>query len=73
MDPDPAALVARVVRGAMTERGIADERLAHTTGIPLPTLRHRLAGRSPFTIAELETVAAVLGTSASALLQRGLR
>jgi lambda repressor-like predicted transcriptional regulator len=63
-------LVAHAVLAAMEDRGLSVQMLAHATGIPPHALRDRLAATSPFTLAELELVADVLGTRPSSLLER---
>lgn len=54
----------------MVEQAVTPPMLSHATGIPARTLRHRLARRSAFTLAELELVAQFLGTRPSSVLER---
>lgn len=60
--------VAAAVAHAMAVGGWSEKALAEATGIARVTLRRRLAG-SPFDIAELDAIAAALGTTVSALLE----
>lgn len=59
------ALVAHAITTAMRDQGVTAAGLAAATGIPLTTLRDRLAGRSPFLLAELERIGEVLGSRPS--------
>lgn len=70
MDTKPHRFVAQVIVAAMDEQGMTASMLADATGIPLGLLRHRLAHRSPFTLAELDLVAQILGTRPSGVLER---
>lgn len=60
--------VAAAVEAARTSAGIGKDRLADQSGIPQTTLKRRLAGVSPFTVAELDAVASVLGVEIETLL-----
>lgn len=64
----PTEAVARTVCAAMDRGGKSAKQLAEETHIPRTTLARRLAGQSPFTIPELEQVAAALGTTARDIL-----
>jgi len=60
--------VAEVIRDSMERADESVKHLAEVTFIPRTTLLRRLAGTSPFTIPELERVAAVLDTSVAQIL-----
>ncbi|HEU5223476.1 MAG TPA: helix-turn-helix transcriptional regulator [Candidatus Lumbricidophila sp.] len=60
------------VDAARVRRRVQQEDLAHNTGIPLTTLRRRLAGTTSFTVAEIERVGATLKVSAGDLVQSAL-
>ena len=53
----------------MDVRGLDEQILAEASGIPLPTLRARLEARSPFTLDELDRIAACLGRTPSSLIE----
>ncbi|WP_243061199.1 helix-turn-helix transcriptional regulator [Nocardioides sp. SR21] len=57
------AVQAAIEAAGQTQLGVAEE-----SGIPRTTLIRRLRGLSAFTVAELEAIAAVLGTTVSNLL-----
>ena len=61
-------LVAHAITTAMRDQGVTVTALATATGIPLWILRDRLAGRTPFRLAELERIAGVLGSRPSSWL-----
>lgn len=65
MDPDLTAQVAAAVRERLATSEHTERSLSESTGIPRTTLKRRLAGRSPFTIAELGHVARELGVAAA--------
>lgn len=56
-----------IVAALMQAAGITEHALAVKTGIPLTTLRRRIAG-ADFTASELRKVAVALGTTAAAIL-----
>lgn len=60
--------VAQTVVSAMQADGWSEKALADATGIPRVTLRRRLVG-SPFNVAELAAIAAVLNTTVTALIE----
>lgn len=64
----PTEAVAQTVRDAMDRAGESAKHLAEVTFIPRTTLARRLAGLSPFTIPELERIAATLGTTVVEIL-----
>lgn len=64
----PTEAVAEVVRGMMQRGDESVKHLAEVTLIPRTTLVRRLAGTSPFTIPELERIAAALGTTVTQIL-----
>lgn len=70
MDTNPHNLhpVARAVAAAMEAGDWSEKSLAEATKIPRVTLGRRLAGGSDFKIAELEAIAATLGTTVTALV-----
>ena len=55
-----AATVAANVNRAIRARGVTVVELAETSLIPRSTLTRRLSGASPFTVAELDQIAAAL-------------
>jgi len=56
-----AKAVAQATHAAMVTGGETQLGLSAKTGIPRTTLARRLAGSSPFTVAELAAIADVLG------------
>lgn len=62
--------MAQTVSQALSEAGIAQRDAAAQTGIPFTTLRRRLTGFSPFNMAELDLLAALLDTTVSDLVIR---
>lgn len=60
--------VARTVRETMERAGESVKHLAEVTLIPRSTLLRRLAGVSPFTIPELERIAAHFDTTVAEIL-----
>lgn len=56
-----AKAVAHATYAAMVAGGETQLGLSEKTGIPRTTLARRLAGSSPFTVAELAAIADVLG------------
>src|SRR4051794_24222730 len=76
MNMDPAAwsaCVAGAIRAEMAAQLRSPHALADHLGVARPVLRHRLAGRQPFDLVEVEVVAAWLGVRASELLARAER
>ena len=71
----PAAAVAATaaaVKAALDGAGLSEAEAARHTGIPQSTLNRRLVGNPPgFTIAELSSLASLLGTDVSCLLGQG--
>ena len=63
-----ATHVTDAVNAALEQRGESVQGLALATGIPRTTLIRRLGGFSPFTVAELDAIAAALCLDVSALL-----
>lgn len=59
-----------VIADRMKAAGIAQRGMAEKSGIPLVTLSRRLTGKSTFTIAELVTIAYVLGDEVTDLVDR---
>lgn len=74
MDTKPPRTVtemtAVVVSEAMTDAGLTVLGVADRTGIPRTTLTRRLSGGSPFTVAEVDTLAAVVGVPVSVIIAR---
>ncbi len=70
MDTTPTTwpLVAERVAQAMEDQGVTQLGLSRSTGIPRVTLIRRLKGQAPFTLDELEAVAAELGIAMSDLV-----
>lgn len=64
----PTEAIAAVVRDLMERADESVKHLAETAHIPRATLVRRLAGKTPFTIPELEDVATVLGTTVAEIL-----
>lgn len=64
-----AGAIAGHVTEMMTTAHITPHRMANTTGIPLSTLRRSLAGHRPFTVDEVQRIAAVLNTTVTAIVQ----
>ena len=62
------ARTAMAVEAAIDAAGQSQLGVSDATGIPRTTLIRRLRGLSPFTIAELEAIAEVLGVTVSDLL-----
>ena len=65
--------LARVIRGALATAGVQQTEAATKTGIPLGTLRRRLAGGTEFTVHEFFAIADVVGVPASELVERAQR
>jgi hypothetical protein len=60
--------VALSVDAAIGEAGETSTSIADATGIPRSTLRRRLLGSSPFTVAEIASIAHHLGTTPEILI-----
>lgn len=67
-----SAAVADSVNTAITTTGITHKALAEATGIPRTTLTRRLAGQSPFTVAELDAIALALNIDVTTLVVAGV-
>ena len=67
-DTPPPELVVQV-RAEMLRQSLTLESLADRMGLPLGTLRNRLSSRNPG-VANLEQIAAALGTTLSVLAAR---
>lgn len=67
------AKFAAEVRAEMGRQQISLPALATSTGIPLSTLRRRVAGDRPFSLDEVEILARVFGTTTPELLGRAER
>ena len=70
----PAAAVAATaaaVKAALAEADLSEAEAARRSGIPQSTLNRRLLGGTPgFTIAELSSLASLLGREVSDLLRQ---
>ena len=62
-----AATVAANVNRAIRARGVTVVELSETSLIPRSTLTRRLSGASPFTVAELDQIAAALNMPVASL------
>lgn len=62
--------LAETIREAIAERGMSHRELAVAANLSESSLSHRLTGRTPWDLGDLDHVAAALGTTASALLDR---
>lgn len=65
--PDTGAL-AREIRSWLTRHDMTQAQLATSIGISRTALSDKLAGRTQFTLAELEATARTFGVTVSALL-----
>lgn len=65
-----APLLAAEVRADLARGRVGIASVATRIGMRRATLSQRLNGHSPFTLAELDAVASVLGTTASELIAR---
>lgn len=65
--PTASQRIAAAVADAIKRADLSQRDVAARTGIPLVTLSRRLTGKSPFTIAELATIADLLGTTIAGL------
>lgn len=61
--------IAAAVRAAMRARGVRQVDVALALGLSQPAVSARLNGRTPFTLADLERLADLLGVTVSELLQ----
>lgn len=69
--PNPPSLTAQTaarVAARIEARGTTHAWVCRKTGIPRSTLVRRLSGRTSFTLAEVEALAAALETTASELI-----
>lgn len=65
------ATTAAAIKAALQRAGLSEAEAARRTGIPQTTLNRRLLGNPPgFTIAELSSLASLLGMDASDLLRQ---
>lgn len=62
------ARIARSVGAAIEQAGRTSTSVADAIGIPRSTLRRRLIGATPFTVAEIEAVALHLHMTPEALM-----
>lgn len=75
MNTTPAAATtaaaAAAIKAALQEAGLSEAEAARRTGIPQTTLNRRLVGNPPgFSIAELSSLASLLGMDVSDLLRQ---
>lgn len=68
MQPPTTQTVASRISDLMASNGVSTKALADQTGIARMTLARRLTGNSPFTIAELDALAAHFNTTTAALV-----
>lgn len=61
-------IISERVRAALADRAITQQSLSRSTGIPERTLARRLAGKSTWTIDELDAVSASLDVSMARLI-----
>lgn len=74
MDTLPASQrVALAVRDHLRQAGKTQLDVVGATGIPRTTLNRRMTGNSPFTITELELIAAFLGVTVTEILRTSER
>lgn len=66
---DIAQRVATAVSEAIAAKELTQVSISEATGIPRTTLIRRLRGQSPFTIAELQAIAAVLDEDPATFLR----
>jgi len=64
------ARTAAELRAELARKQVSVVSLSAATGIKVPTLRNRLAGKSPFYLEELDTICAALGVGLSAFVDR---
>lgn len=64
-----ADTVAANVRSSLILSGVSVKALAERTGIPRTTLLRRLDGHQPFTVAEVEAIAEVVGVLPESLMR----
>lgn len=64
-----AAAAAVAVREALRARGIHQQEIAPVLGLSQPAVSDRLRGRTPFTLADLDRLAAHLGVTVPQLLE----
>lgn len=64
-----AAAASAAVREALRARGIRQSDAARVLGLSQPALSDRLRGRTPFTLADLDALAAHLGVTVAELLE----
>ena len=60
---------AATVREELARRGIRQVDVALALGLSQPAISDRLRGRTPFTLADLERLAELLGVNVAELLQ----
>lgn len=74
MNTTPAAATAATaaaIKAALQRAGLSEAEAARRTGIPQTTLNRRLVGNPPgFSIAELSSLASLLGMDVSDLLRQ---
>lgn len=67
----PSERVGANVRHALSNAGRTQRELAETLGLHQPGISRRLAGRTPFNVDELATVATFLGVDVATLVEDG--
>lgn len=64
------ARIAAELRAEMARQKMSALTLSEATDIKVPTLRNRLAGKSPFYLEELDLICAALGVGLSDFVDR---
>lgn len=68
----PPVNEARVIRGLIAETGITKSEIAAVLNVSTETLRRRLHSPGTWTLAQVDAVAPLLGTTAEAIIRRAL-
>ncbi|MGW4715536.1 helix-turn-helix domain-containing protein [Nocardia sp. NPDC004260] len=61
--------VAQRIRKAIRDSGLAEQRIAELSDIPMTTFRRRVRGVNPWTLTEISAVAKVLNIDPRKLVQ----
>jgi hypothetical protein len=61
--------VAQRIRKAIRDSGLAEQRIAELSNIPMSTFRRRVRGVNPWTLTEISAVAKVLNVDPRDLVQ----
>jgi predicted transcriptional regulator len=65
---DPTAAMAATVRAHLHRRGIRQTDVAPVLGLSQPSVSDRLTGKTPFTLVDLQRLAANLGITVAELM-----